>query len=80
MCECCSSTAGGAISGETAEYEGFICPYCLIAFESSSELQTHFLEMHSDSDTPEAKSDETSQVSDVCYCMCVIVFLYTTSF
>ena len=29
------------------EAEGFICPYCLVGFATSSKLQGHFVEMHS---------------------------------
>lgn len=29
------------------EYEGFICPYCLVGFGSQGQLQSHFLDMHS---------------------------------
>ena len=31
--------------------EGFICPYCLVGFASSGKLQSHFVEMHSGSET-----------------------------
>ena len=31
--------------------EGFICPYCLVGFASSGKLQSHFVEMHSSSET-----------------------------
>ena len=31
----------------SAETEGFICPYCLVGFGTSSKLQGHFVEMHS---------------------------------
>ena len=34
-----------AMSGQ--EYEGFICPYCLVGFGCQGQLQNHFLEMHS---------------------------------
>lgn len=27
--------------------EGFICPYCLVGFATSGKLQSHFVEMHS---------------------------------
>lgn len=27
--------------------EGFICPYCLISFNSSNKLQAHFIDFHS---------------------------------
>ena len=32
---------------EEKEPEGFICPYCLVGFATSSKLQSHFVEMHS---------------------------------
>lgn len=28
--------------------EGFICPYCLVSFNSSNKLQAHFIDFHSD--------------------------------
>ena len=31
--------------------EGFICPYCLVGFATSGKLQSHFVEMHSSSET-----------------------------
>lgn len=31
----------------STEAEGFICPYCLVGFATSSKLQDHFVEMHS---------------------------------
>lgn len=31
----------------STEAEGFICPYCLVGFGTSSKLQGHFVEMHS---------------------------------
>lgn len=31
--------------------EGFICPYCLVGFATSGKLQSHFVEMHSGSET-----------------------------
>lgn len=27
--------------------EGFICPYCLVSFNSSNKLQAHFIDFHS---------------------------------
>ncbi len=31
----------------SAECEGFICPYCLVAFGTTANLQHHFMDMHS---------------------------------
>ena len=31
--------------------EGFICPYCLVGFATSGKLQSHFVEMHSGSES-----------------------------
>ena len=44
-------TAVSCVDSERAEMsneaEGFICPYCLVGFATSSKLQGHFVEMHS---------------------------------
>ena len=33
-----------------ATEEGFICPYCLVAFPTSDKLQCHFIDFHSEKD------------------------------
>lgn len=38
--------------------EGFICPYCLVNFATSSKLQQHFLEFHSAGEEPEDLEEE----------------------
>jgi len=30
-----------------SECEGFICPYCLVSFSHQTQLEQHFVEMHS---------------------------------
>ena len=56
----------------STETEGFICPYCLVGFGTSSKLQGHFVEMHSG----QGSLDELDYVNGeeevrACVCMCV---------
>lgn len=50
------------------ECEGFICPYCLVAFGTSGKLQKHFVDMHSgqgqveDCDQVEPLDEEVSVI------------------
>ena len=41
----------------TDSVEGFICPYCLVNFASSTKLQHHFLEFHSESSEQEDEEE-----------------------
>lgn len=45
--------------------EGFICPYCLVSFNSSNKLQAHFIDFHSEEGSDAAvifDSEEEQQV------------------
>lgn len=44
--------------------EGFICPHCLVNFASSSKLQHHFLEFHSESGEQEQEEAEVYRRMD----------------
>ena len=43
--------------------EGFICPYCLVSFASSSKLQAHFIDFHSNEGSDAATILEPEQNS-----------------
>jgi hypothetical protein len=49
--------------------EGFICPYCLVSFNSSNKLQAHFIEFHSEenSDASSVLEHEEDEQSDLMY-------------
>lgn len=48
--------------------EGFICPYCLVSFNSSNKLQAHFIDFHSGEDNDAAvivDTDSTKVCADM---------------
>ena len=42
-----------------SEAEGFICPYCLVGFATSGKLQSHFVDLHSETSEQEEEWEDT---------------------
>ena len=44
--------------------QGFICPYCLVAFPTSDKLQSHYVDFHSEKETKVLEEYENVDYGD----------------